>query len=249
MAALRRGRRRRAAATPARRRGTPRPARCLRRPAAGSSIRRSPVGRRSRICSIMAVLCSTSRMRIQTRALTSLSLQHRDLELELVVGRIAGRAARIEGAAGGAPDVAAGGEPAHQLGRDPAGRDRAVLQRGGVVVELDQLREAAADSRSGAAQRRDAVVRRGRRRRRPATIRSIISRWPKQASAARSTRSRSTPQWACISANAASLQIAPMSPRWLATRSSSAISARSQTARGGGSTPSAASAARAKASA
>ena len=41
------------------------------------------------------------------------------------------------------------------------------------------------------------------------------------------------PHWACMSENEASLQIAPMSPKWLASRSSSAISARSQTARGG----------------
>ena len=42
----------------------------------------------------------------------------------------------------------------------------------------------------------------------------------------------------------ASLQIAPMSPRWLASRSSSASSAHSQTARSGTTSPSAASAAR-----
>ena len=41
------------------------------------------------------------------------------------------------------------------------------------------------------------------------------------------------PHCACISVKDASLQIAPMSPKWLARRSSSAISARSQTARGG----------------
>ena len=47
-----------------------------------------------------------------------------------------------------------------------------------------------------------------------------------QSSAARNTCSRRTPQCACISENAASLQIAPISPRWFASRSSSAISAR-----------------------
>ena len=52
-----------------------------------------------------------------------------------------------------------------------------------------------------------------------------------------------------MSVKEASLQIAPMSPMWLAIRSSSAISARSQIARGGASMPAAASAARAKASA
>ena len=78
-------------------------------------------------------------------------------------------------------------------------------------------------------------------------MRSRIRRWPKAASLARNTRSRSTPQWACMSAKAASLQMAPISPRWFARRSSSAMSARSQAARGGASTPSAASTARAKA--
>jgi hypothetical protein len=43
------------------------------------------------------------------------------------------------------------------------------------------------------------------------------------------------------------LQIAPMSPRWLATRSISAISALSHAARGGATIPLAASTARAKA--
>ena len=50
----------------------------------------------------------------------------------------------------------------------------------------------------------------------------------------RAARSRaSTLQWACIRVKEASLQMAPMSPRWLASRSSSASSARSQTARSG----------------
>ena len=48
-------------------------------------------------------------------------------------------------------------------------------------------------------------------------------------------RSRSMPQWACMSAKEASLQIAPMSPKWFASRSISAMRARSQTARAGGS--------------
>ena len=65
--------RRRAAARPARRRETPRPAPNLR-------IRLPPAARRvgatgrpagGQICSISPRLCSTSRMRIQTRALTS----------------------------------------------------------------------------------------------------------------------------------------------------------------------------------
>ncbi len=55
------------------------------------------------------------------------------------------------------------------------------------------------------------------------------------------------PQWAWINAKAASLQTAPMSPKWLAMRSSSAITPRSTVARGGVPTPSAASTARANA--
>jgi hypothetical protein len=68
----------------------------------------------------------------------------------------------------------------------------------------------------------------------PGTMRSIIRRWPKPVSAARRTCSRRMPVWACISAKAASLQTAPMSLMWLARRSSSAMTARSQWARGRG---------------
>jgi len=55
------------------------------------------------------------------------------------------------------------------------------------------------------------------------------------------------PKEASIRENPASLQMALISPKWLARRSSSAIKARSQIARGGISIPSAASTARAKA--
>jgi hypothetical protein len=81
----------------------------------------------------------------------------------------------------------------------------------------------------------------------PGTMQSIISRCPKQALATRSTCSRRMLQWAWISEKEASLQMAPMSPRWLARRSSSAIRARSQMARWGGALPCAASTASAKA--
>ncbi len=83
----------------------------------------------------------------------------------------------------------------------------------------------------------------------PGTIRSRMKRWPKRGLAARSTCSRSTLVWASIIAKAASLQIAPISPRWLASRSSSAMTPRSVKARSGTSTSSAASAAWAKAQA
>ena len=47
----------------------------------------------------------------------------------------------------------------------------------------------------------------------PGVIRSIISRCPKHESAHLRTRSRSAAQWVSIKGNAASLQIAPMSPK------------------------------------
>ena len=71
-------------------------------------------------------------------------VHHRNLELQALVGRVAGRAPRIEGAPGCAPDVAAGGKLLRELGRQDAGADGAVLQRRGVFVELDQLRKALA---------------------------------------------------------------------------------------------------------
>ncbi len=54
-------------------------------------------------------------MRTQTRALTSPSSQHRHLELQPVVGRDSPASARIEGAARGAADIAAGAELPRQL--------------------------------------------------------------------------------------------------------------------------------------
>ena len=127
-------------------------------------------------------------------------VEHRHLEGELVVGRIGQALPRIEGAARGAADIAAGAELPRQRRREMPVVDGAVLQRGGVVVELDQLGKRAADL--GEQRRRSPPTPSAARSRAtpPGTMRSIISRWPKQASAARSTRSRSMPQWACISA-------------------------------------------------
>ncbi len=132
---------------------------------------------------------------------------------ELVVGRIARGPARIEGAARGAADVAAGAESPRQLGAsgcrcrrcDPAARRCCRRAR--------PARESGAGSRRSARAARRRPSRPRSAATPPGTTRSIISRWPKQASAARSTRSRSTPQWACISAKEASLQMAPMSPK------------------------------------
>ena len=86
-------------------------------------------------------------------------VQHRHLEGELVVGRIAGHAARVEGAARGAADITAGAELAHVVRLHDAGGHGAVLQRGGVVVELDQAREHAADFREQGVHLRRAVRR------------------------------------------------------------------------------------------
>ena len=81
---------------------------------------------------------------------------HRHLEIELIVRRIGHRFPRIEGAARGAADIAASAEGARQRRRKIAGGHGAVLQRGGVVVDRDQLGELAADCLD---QRRNAVER------------------------------------------------------------------------------------------
>ena len=54
-------------------------------------------------------------------------------------------AAGVEIAARGAADHAAGPVGAREFGLEHAGSDRPVLQRGGVVVELDELREGLSD--------------------------------------------------------------------------------------------------------
>ena len=68
-------------------------------------------------------------------------LEHRHVERELIVGRIGERAPDVEGAAGGAADIAAGAELLRQRGLKDPGGDGAVLQRSGVVVDFDQLRK------------------------------------------------------------------------------------------------------------
>ena len=81
----------------------------------------------------------------------------------------------------------------------------------------------------------------------PGTTTSIISRWPKACSAARSSSSRCRPAAACSGASPAASAMRPRSSRCPAIRSCSAITARKAAARGGAATSSAASAARAKA--
>src|SRR5262245_25927310 len=68
-------------------------------------------------------------------------LEHRHLKIELIVGRVAWAFARIEGAVAGTPHIAAGAELACEFRAQNAGGGGAVLQRSGVVVEVDELRE------------------------------------------------------------------------------------------------------------
>src|ERR1700674_3016598 len=67
---------------------------------------------------------------------------HRDLELELAVGRVSGCAASIERAAGGAADIAAGTVLLRQGGLEDSRGNRTILQRCRLVVQLDQLLKA-----------------------------------------------------------------------------------------------------------
>ena len=90
--------------------------------AATSAVAIDPSGRRAMIWSISARLCSTSRMRIQTRALTSPCRQHRNVKIERIIGRIAGRFPRVEIAAAGAPDIAGRAELSRKFGAHDAGR-------------------------------------------------------------------------------------------------------------------------------
>src|SRR5579883_3517119 len=151
--------------------------------------------------------------------------QHGNSELQLIVGRVAKRFAHIEVTAAGATYIARRAEFPGVVGANNAGRNRAILQRGRVVIELDQARKRCRKILS--ASRRIAVASRPTSAATPPGItRSIIRRCPQQASAARSTCSRKRPQCVCMIANDASLQMAPISPKWFANRSSSAISAR-----------------------
>ena len=66
-------------------------------------------------------------------------LEHRHFELQLIVRRIARRASRVEAPSRSPADVASRPELSRQRRRQDSGADRAVLQRSGVVVELDEL--------------------------------------------------------------------------------------------------------------
>src|SRR4029077_16966256 len=69
------------------------------------------------------------------------ALEDGNVEGELIVRPIPWDLARVEGAGAGTPDGAARAKlPCHVRAQDPS-RGGAVLQRGRVVVELDQFRE------------------------------------------------------------------------------------------------------------
>ena len=140
-------------------------------------------------------------MRIQTRALTSPSCRTGTSKDSRSYGRIRQSPAGHRSLApGGAADITAGAELlCREFRLEDAGRDGAVLQRGRVVIERDQGREQRLGFRRGASCRtgeicRDADrprCRRARRSRASGDGRSNVS-------AARSTRSRNTAQWASI---------------------------------------------------
>ena len=71
--------------------------------------------------------------------------EYRNGKVELIVGGITGRFACIEVASAGAPDIAAGAELTCQRGGHNSGPDRAILQRGGVVVKLNEAGKAPVD--------------------------------------------------------------------------------------------------------
>ena len=143
----------------------------------------APSGRRARIWSISARLCSTSRMRIQTRALTSPSVKHRHLEGEL--DRRADRRAlrRVEGAARGAADIAAGAELARQF-RAAGCRCRRCGPAARRCCRRGSTRRGESGARFRRAGREARAPIRGARSAAtpPGTIASIIRRWPKAAS-------------------------------------------------------------------
>src|SRR5437899_5168292 len=67
-------------------------------------------------------------------------LEHGNFEIEPIVGRIAGGLAGVESAAAGPPDIPAGPALRRQLVAQDPSASGAVLQRRGIVVELDELR-------------------------------------------------------------------------------------------------------------
>ncbi len=180
----------------------------------GGRRRRATAASASTIWRISARLWPTSRMRIQTRSLTSPPVADGHLECQRVVRRIAERrvARRKPGRTRGR----------RSRRRRTARRVRALSTPVPTVRSCSDGVSSYSSTSFGkrcamvvddVADRRRCRPRASRTDTPPGTTRSIISRWPKAVRHARSTRSRSTPQCACISVNDASLQTAPMSPR------------------------------------
>src|SRR5687768_8402514 len=71
-------------------------------------------------------------------------MYHRNLEFKAVVRRIAGCAPRVEVAPGCATHIAAGRVLLCEPRRKDAGIDGAILERGGVFVEIDEVGKARA---------------------------------------------------------------------------------------------------------
>ena len=146
-----------------------------------------------------------------------------------VVGRPGVVAAQVGGLAAGAAGQAGQPELRGQLGRDAAGGHEAVLQAGVLVVDRGAACAPRARSRRTGARMRVAQRRgRGRRRRRRAPRSPSSGGGRRPRCDRRSQSSRRRENCARPKASAASLPSAPRSPRWLATRSRSSISARSQ---------------------
>src|SRR5579859_4531449 len=72
-------------------------------------------------------------------------VQYWHFKVQIIIGWIGKGSPRIECAARGSPDIAAGGILSGQCGFEDAGIDGAVLQRSGVVVEFDERRKAPED--------------------------------------------------------------------------------------------------------
>ena len=134
------------------------------------------------------------------------SSMHRDLELQRVVGGIARCLASVERASARTPDITPGTELARQCGGKNARRRGAILERSGIVIELDQLPERSAECDQAGPERCSALRRARSTASPPGATQSIIKRWPKHASAVRSVCSRRMPHCACMSAEGRSLQ-------------------------------------------
>ena len=204
----------RCAATPARRRGTLRPAPCLRRgPVGSTATRTSPSGmplkhlldQRQALLDLLdadpdARVDVALRQHRHLEAAAGRTADSRSTGARRNRGRRRGRHSRRRRSA--AP-VRPTGCRCRPCGPAATRSCRRAATSGGKRARISsisaRIRAAPSADRSTATP--------------PGTMQSIIRRWPKQAAAQRSTRSRSMPQCASMMLNDASLQIAPKSPR------------------------------------